>query len=112
MKGDFDEMLGRPVWKHAGVLLLLLVSTVESDCERGGTCGDADKALADIAGDPKSYQQLLQAFYPVNKAQPAYKAHLACFINFTDTFPEECDGHTYPWTTFLSSVTIPSVLMS
>ena len=51
------EMLGRPVWKHAGVLLLFLVSTVESDCERGGTCGDADKALADIAGDPSIYQQ-------------------------------------------------------
>ena len=92
-------MLRRPVWKHAGVLLLLLVSTVESDCERGGTCGDADKALADIAGDPKSYQQLLKAFYPVNKAQPSYMV-VAYFINFNDTFPEECDGHTYPWTTF------------
>ena len=87
------------VWKHAGVFLLLFVSTVESDCERGGTCGDATKALADIRADPKSYQQLLQAFYPVNKAQPAYMV-IAYFINFTGTFPEECDGHTYPWTTF------------
>ena len=91
-------MLG-PVWKHAGVFLLLFVSTVESDCERGGTCGDAAKALADIRADPKSYQQLLQAFYPVNKAQPAYMV-IAYFINFTGTFPEECDEHTYPWTTF------------
>ena len=80
-------------------LLLLLVSSVQSDCERGGTCDDADKILADIAVDPKSYQQLLQAFYPVNKAQPADMI-IAYFTNFTGTFPEECDGHTYPWTMF------------
>ena len=55
--------------------------------------------LRDIAADPKSYQQLLQAFYPINKAQPAYMV-VAYFTNFTGTFPEECDGHTYPWTTF------------
>ena len=52
----------------------------------------------DIATGP-SYQQLLQAFYPINKAQPAYMV-VAYFTNFTGTFPEECDGHTYPWTTF------------
>ena len=80
-------------------LLLLLVSSVQSDCERGGTCNDADKMLADIAADPKSYQQLMQAFYPVNKAQPSYMV-VAYFVNFTATFPEECDGHTYPWTKF------------
>ena len=28
-------------------LLLLLVSSVQSECERGGTCNDADKLLAD-----------------------------------------------------------------
>ena len=55
--------------------------------------------LADMAADPKSYQQLLQAFYPINKAQPAYMV-VAYFVNFTGTFPEECDGHTYPWTKF------------
>ena len=76
-------------------LLLLLVSSVQSDCERGGTCNDADKMLADIAADPKSYQQLLQAFYPINKAQPAYMV-VVYLMNFTSTFPEECDGHTYP----------------
>ena len=76
-------------------LLLLLVSSVQSDCERGGTCEDADKILADIAADPKSYQQLLQAFYPINKAQPAYVI-IVYFTNFTGTFPVECDGHTYP----------------
>ena len=92
------EML-RPVWKNVGGLLLLLVSTVQSDCERGGTCGDTEKVLGDIASDPKSYQQLLQAFYPINKAQPAYMV-VAYFTNFTGTFPEECDGHTYPWTAF------------
>ena len=80
-------------------LLSLLCSLVQSDCERGGTCDDADIILRDIGADPKSYQQLLQAFYPVNKAQPAYMV-IAYFINFTGTFPEECDGHTYPWTTF------------
>ena len=85
--------------RHCISILLLLVSTVQSDCERGGTCGDADKMLADIAADPKSYQQLLQAFYPINKAQPAYMV-VAYFTNFTGTFPEECDGHTYPWTLF------------
>ena len=80
-------------------LLLLHISSVQSDCERGGTCGDADTVLADIATDPKSYQQLLQAFYPINKAQPTYIV-VAYFTNFTGTFPEECDGHTYPWTMF------------
>ena len=80
-------------------LLLLMVSSVQSDCERGGTCDDADKVLADIAVDPKSYQQLLQAFYPINKARPAYMI-IAYFTNVTGTFPEECDGHTYPWTMF------------
>ena len=80
-------------------LLLLLISTVYSDCQRGGTCDDVDKMLIDIAADPKSYQQLLQAFYPINKAQPAYMV-VAYFTNFTGTFPGECDGHTYPWTTF------------
>ena len=83
--------------RHSISILLLLVSTVQSDCERGGTCDDADKMLADIAADPKSYQQLLQAFYPINKAQPAYMI-IAYFTNFTGTFPLECDGHTYPWT--------------
>ena len=78
---------------------LLLVRSVQSDCERGGTCNDADKLLADIAADPKSHQQLLQAFYPSNRAQPAYMV-VAYFLNFTGAFPEECDGHTYPWTTF------------
>ena len=53
-------------------LLLLLVSTVQSDYERGGTCDDTDKMLKDIAADPKSYQQLMEAFYPINKARPAY----------------------------------------
>ena len=78
---------------------LLLVTSVQSDCERGGTCNDADKMLADIAADPKSHQQLLQAFYPINRAQPAYMV-VAYFLNFTGAFPEQCDGHTYPWTTF------------
>ena len=82
----------------------MATSSVQSDCERGGTCDDADKVLADkvladIATDPKSYQHLLQAFYPINKAQPAYIV-VAYFNNFTGTFPKECDGHTYLWTTF------------
>ena len=80
-------------------LLLLLINSVQSDCERGGTCDDADTMLRDIAADPKSYQQLLQAFYPINKAQPAYMV-VAYFTNFTGTFPMECDRQTYPWTTF------------
>ena len=89
----------RPLCLSVAVLFLLLVSSVQSDCERGGTCNDADKMLADIAADPKSHQQLLQAFYPINRAQPAYMV-VAYFLNFTGAFPEECNGHTYPWTTF------------
>ena len=85
--------------RHCICILLLLVSTVHSDCERRGTCDDTDKILADIAADPKSYQQLLEAFYPINKAQPSYMV-VAYFTNFTAAFPEECDGHTYPWFTF------------
>ena len=85
--------------RHCISILLLLVSTLQSDCERIRTCDDTDEILADIAADPKSYQQLLQAFYPINKAQPAYMV-VAYFTNFTAIFPAECDGHTYPWTTF------------
>ena len=85
--------------RHCISILLLLVTSVQSDCERGGTCSDADKLLADIAADPKSHQQLLQAFYPINRAQPAYMV-VAYFVNFTGAFPEQCDGHTYPWTKF------------
>ena len=78
--------------RHFISILLLLVSLVQSDCERGGTCNDADKLLADIAADTKSHQQLLQAFYPINRAQPAYMV-VAYFLNFTGAFPEQCDGH-------------------
>ena len=85
--------------RHCISILLLLVTSVQSDCERGGTCNDADELLADIAADPKSHQQLLQAFYPINRAQPAYMV-VAYFLNFTGAFPEQCDGHTYPWNTF------------
>ena len=79
--------------------LFILISTAHSDCRKGGNCHDSGRMLRDIAADPKSYQQLLRAFYPINKAQPAYMV-VAYFTNFTGTFPEECDGHTYPWTTF------------
>ena len=90
-------MLGHIV--RALVLPLLLISSAESECHRGGYCTDPDEILRDIAADPENYQQLLQAFYPINKAQPSYMV-VAYFINFTGTFPVECDGHTYPWTTF------------
>ena len=65
--------------------LLLLFSSVQGDCVRGGLCNDADKMLADIAADSKSYQQLLQAIYNTNKAQPAYIV-VAYFMNFTAPF--------------------------
>ena len=71
-------------------LLLLLVSSVHSDCERGEICNDANRMLADIAADPKSHQQLLQAFDPINKAQPAYNIMVVAYLmNFTGPFPEE-----------------------
>ena len=53
---------------EAGVLFLLLTGSVQSHCERGRTCDDAGTMLTDIVSDPKSYQQLLQVFYPINKA--------------------------------------------
>ena len=65
---------------------------MQSDCERGGTCSDADKLLADIAADPKSHQQLSFERYqkelidvhnpgvlavPLGKDQQCYSTHTA-----------------------------------
>ena len=47
-----------------------------------------------------NYQQLLNAFYPINRAKPS-DVIVAYFTNYTDPLPEECSLGTYPWRTYL-----------
>ena len=58
------------------------------------------KALQTIRGYPENYQQLINAFYPVNRAKPS-SVIIAYFINYTDSdqLPGECSLGTFPWET-------------
>ena len=62
-------------------------------------CESSDKILNSIKVDPDNYQQLLNAFYPINRAKPS-SVIIAYFTNYTDPLPEECSLGTYPWRTY------------
>ena len=59
-------------------------------------CGSSDKILNSIKVDPDNYQQLLNTFYPINRAKPS-SIIIVYFTNYTDPLPEECSLGTYPW---------------
>ena len=61
------------------------------------------KVLQTIRGYPENYQQLINAFYPVNRAKPS-SVIIAYFINYTDSdqLPGECSLGTFPWETLPS----------
>ena len=48
---------------------------------------------------PDNHQQLLNVFYPINRAKPS-SIIIAYFTNYTDPLPEECSLGTYPWKTY------------
>ena len=54
--------------------------------------------LNSISAHPDNYQQLLNAFYPINQARPS-SVIIAYFTNYTDPLPQECEQGTYPWKT-------------
>ena len=62
-------------------------------------CDNPSEILNSIKADPDNYQQLLNAFYPINRARPS-DVIIAYFTNYTDPLPEECSLGTYPWRTY------------
>ena len=81
------------------VLSLLVVSGVVLGGWAQPDCRDAYKIMNSIKGDPDNFQQLLNAFYPINWAKPS-DVIIAYFTNYTDPLPEECSLGTYPWRTY------------
>ena len=57
------------------------------------------EVLKSIKAYPDNYQQLFNAFYPINRAKPS-SVIIAYFTNYTDPLPEECSLGTYPWRTY------------
>ena len=85
-------------------LILLFFALVYTRIISCGECADhqcesSDKILHSIKADPDNYQQLLNAFYPINRAKPS-SVIIAYFTNYTDPLPEECSLGTYPWRTY------------
>ena len=62
-------------------------------------CRDTYKIMNSIRVAPDNIQQLLNAFYPINRAKPS-SVIIAYFTNYTDPLPEECSLGTYPWRTY------------
>ena len=81
------------------VLSLVVVSGVVLGGWAHPDCCDTYKIMNSIKGDPDNYQQLLNAFYPINRAKPS-SVIIAYFTNYTDPLPEECSLGTYPWRTY------------
>ena len=69
------------------------------ECVLHQDCKDPLEILKSIKAYPDNYQQLLNAFYPINRAKPS-SVIIAYFTNYTDPFPEECSLGTYPWKTY------------
>ena len=85
------------------VTLLLTLFTnlrvVCTQCVVNEVCDDPLEVLKSIKAYPDNYQQILNAFYPINWAKPS-SVIIAYFINYTDPLPEECSLGTYPWRTY------------
>ena len=65
-------------------------------CIKSRVCDNPDDIFHSNKADPDNHQQLLNAFYPINRASPS-SVIIAYFINYTDPLPEECSLGTYPW---------------
>ena len=80
-------------------LWTILIEGICGGCDRYQVCDDPYEILNSIKGYPDNYQQLLNAFYPINRAKPS-SVIIAYFTNYTDPLPEECSLGTYPWRTY------------
>ena len=80
--------------------LFTSLRVVCTQCVVKEACDDALEILKSIKAYPDNYQQLLNAFYPINQAKPS-SVIIAYFTNYTDPLPEECSLGTYPWKTYL-----------
>ena len=78
------------------VMLAICIGLVGGRCIKHHVCDNPDDILHSIKGYPDNYQQLLNAFYPINRAKPS-SVIIAYFNNYTDPLPEECSLGTYPW---------------
>ena len=78
--------------------------TFSADCTQHKVCNDPQQVLDAIRTYPENYQQLRNAFYPINRARPS-SVIVAYFINYTNRLPQECRQGTFPWETYPS---IPS----
>ena len=78
------------------VMITLYIGLVCGSCIKHRVCDSPDDIFLSIKADPDNYQQLLNAFYPINRAKPS-SVIIAYFINYTDPLPEECSLGTYPW---------------
>ena len=78
---------------------LICTRVVTGECFRNRNCEDSLEILKSIKAYPDNYQQLLNAFYPINRAKPS-SVIIAYFTNYTDPLPEECSLGTYPWKTY------------
>ena len=85
------------------MLLFTGVSSSE-DCTQHKVCNDPQQVLEAITTYPENYQQLRNAFYPINRARPS-SVIIAYFTNYTNLLPQECRQGTFPWDTYPS---IPS----
>ena len=81
------------------LILLTSVSVVCGQCAYEDCYDDPLEVLNSIKVYPDNYQQLLNAFYPINRAKPS-SVIIAYFTNYTDPLPEECSLGTYPWRTY------------
>ena len=77
-------------------MITFSIGLVGGFCIKYRVCDDPDDILHSIKGYADNYQQLLNAFYPNNRAKPS-SVIIAYFINYTDPLPEECSLGTYPW---------------
>ena len=77
-------------------MITIGIGLVCGSCIKHHVCDNPDDILHSIKADPDNYQQLVNAFYPINRAKPS-SVIIAYFFNYTDPLPEECSLGTYPW---------------
>ena len=78
---------------------IILVKGMCGECDHHQVCDDPLEILESIKAYSDNYQQLLSAFYPINRAEPS-SVIIAYFSNYTDPLPEECALGIYPWRTY------------
>ena len=81
------------------ILAAIFPGTVGGECAVHQSCDDFLEILQSVKAQPENYQQLINAFYPINYAKP-FNVIIAYFTNYTDPLPEECSLGTYPWRTY------------